>query len=178
MKRVLLILTISSAVLVPLKADHSSSRRGYFFLPNRNLYNFRPDLYAFGSPFGLYPPAYHCPPSFYESSYVYRPRFLEPRHRGTYQVVINSPAGMEIIRANTSDLIFNVIPSRALIYVDGKLVGSARDFASERDRFMLIEGTHHLRIEFPGHKPFETEMEIVPNHTLHLDIELERLPQE
>ncbi len=79
------------------------------------------------------------------------------------------------MRANFADLIFNVNPSNALIYVDNRLIGSARDFDTERERLTLLEGAHHLRIEFPGYEAFESDMEIIPDRTLHLDIDLELL---
>jgi hypothetical protein len=82
---------------------------------------------------------------------------------------------MEIVRANTSDLIFRVHPSRALVYVDGKLIGNARDFSNQRERYPLIEGEHSLRIQFPGYEPFQTDMTVIPNRTLTLDIKLERI---
>ncbi len=85
---------------------------------------------------------------------------------------------MTVVQANTAHLIFKVVPSKALIYLDGKLIGSARDFATERDRYMLVDGTHELRIEYPDYEPFQTEMEMVPNRTLYLDIELRPTPSQ
>ena len=169
MKRAIATLFILLISLSPLQAGH-------FFLPQRNLFYIRPDLYVYGTPFFRHPRIYPrpCPATVYYGPTL--PYFSKSRSRGVYQLVINSPAGMEIVRANTADLIFQVSPSRALIYIDEKLIGNARDFSTERDRYMLIEGEHSLRIEFPGYKPFRTDMNIVSNRTLQLDIELEELP--
>ena len=163
------------AIFFILPIAFSSLQAGHFFLPQRNFFHIRPDLYVYGTPFSRFPSIYYrsCPaPAYYGPTLSY---FSAPRSRGVYQLVINSPAGMEIVRANTADLIFQVSPSRALIYIDEKLIGNARDFARERDRFMIVEGEHSLRIEFPGYKPFRTDMQIVANRTLYLDIELEEL---
>jgi hypothetical protein len=92
--------------------------------------------------------------------------------RGIYRLIVDPPPTGGVVRVNTSDLVFNVTPARAMIFIDGKLIGSARDFATERDRYTLLDGEHLLRIEFPGYQPFETVLEVSPNRTLHLDIEM------
>ncbi|MDA2938611.1 PEGA domain-containing protein [Acidobacteria bacterium AH-259-A15] len=155
-----------------LQGGHFSSpiRRGHFFLPSRTLFFFRPDLYIYGHAFSG--------PIIYSSPVYQTVSFLHgQRSYGVYQIVLNSPVRTEIVRANTADLIIKANPPKALVYVDDKLIGSARDFATERDRYTLLEGAHHLRIEFPGYKSFQTEMEVVANRTLHLDIELPRLAE-
>ena len=158
----------------------ASVEAGHFFSPPRNLFYYRPDMYVYGTRFQYgssysYSRSYgRCPTSGSYRSTL--PRFHGSHSRRVYQLIINSPAGREVVRANTADLIFEVSPSRALVYIDGKLIGSARNFATERDRYMLIAGEHSLLIEFPGYKSFRTDMQIVPNRTLRLDIALEELP--
>jgi hypothetical protein len=100
---------------------------------------------------------------------------LRPSYRphGIYRVIVDSPPTGGFFRANTSFVIFNVTPARALVYIDDKLIGSAGDFATERDRYMVMDGEHHLRIECHGFLPFEAQLDVVPNKTLHFDIELE-----
>jgi hypothetical protein len=93
-----------------------------------------------------------------------------------YLLAVVGPIDAEIVRANTSDLIFQVHPAKALVYIDEMLIGSARDFATQRDRYTILVGQHVLRIEAPGYEPYQTEMKIMANRTLHLDIELEPLP--
>ena len=75
---------------------------------------------------------------------------------------------------NTANLVFRVVPSMALVYLDDKLIGKARDFATE-NRYMIVDGEHSLCVDFPGYRSFEAEMTIVPNRTLYLDIELESI---
>ncbi len=151
-----------------------TSQSGYFFYPSRPIYNYRPDYYVYGNRgWGAY--GWGRTPWGFSAPYRYGydcARYVAPQTLGVYQLFINAPRG-EIIRANTSDLIFNGTPSKALVYVDGKLIGSAGDFSNERDRYMVVTGEHQLRICFPGYKPFEAEMDIVANRTLHFDIELE-----
>lgn len=144
---------------------------GHFFLPPRTLYNFRPDLYLFGSPF-----ACRLGPARFTTPAVYLPPYSAGFRPRVYQVILSSPVRMELVRANTADLVFHVHPAKALVYVDEKLIGNARDFASERERYPLVAGEHTLRIEYPGYRAFQTQMDIVPNRTLQLDIELEKIP--
>ena len=40
-----------------------------------------------------------------------------------------------------------------------------------------FEGQHDLRIEAPGYEPYQTEMKIMADRTLHLDIDLEPLEE-
>jgi hypothetical protein len=157
---------------------------GYFFPPPKHLFYYRPDLYvhrvsgpahfSWRSPFRRsYRPYDYS--GYYHPSWNY---WISPARtnavRKIYRLVVAPPPTGGVVRVNSSDLIFNVNPRRALVFIDGKLIGSAGDFATERDRFSILDGEHHLRIEYPGYKTFETRMEIVPDKTLHLGIELER----
>ncbi|MGH9338298.1 MAG: PEGA domain-containing protein [Acidobacteriota bacterium] len=168
MKRFALVFSLSVLFSTAAQAGRSS----YFFLPPRDLFVQRPDYFVYGvlgNPyFGM---GSFCPPLAGPGASSFFPSF----HRGTYEVILNVPTGTEVVRANFADLIFNVNPSNALIYVDNRLIGSARDFDTERERLTLLEGAHHLRIEFPGYEAFESDMEIIPDRTLHLDIDLELL---
>lgn len=164
------------AAVVPVR-----SLDGYFFPPPRELYYFRPDLYVYQVSRPYYRPRYHRPSDYYFPGYSRRVgygSFLDLgrpyRQYGIYRLIVGSPPTGGFIKANSSDLIFDVVPARALVYIDGKLIGSAGDFASKRDRYPLLDGEHDLRIECPGYLPFETQLDVVPDRLLHLNIELER----
>ncbi|MCZ6486101.1 MAG: PEGA domain-containing protein [Acidobacteria bacterium] len=160
-----------------LQGGHFSFRvpERHFFLPSRTLFFFQPDLY-FQS---------HA----YSNPHIYAPPIHLSRHHGTvtyarptptrriYQLVVSGSIERDIVRANTTDLIFQVDPPQALLYIDGMLIGSGSDFATERDRYTILEGQHDLRIEFSGYQPFHEKMAVVANRTLHLDIQLEPLPE-
>lgn len=176
--KLLLFLALGTAFSGSLYADHTGRplRGSHFFLPSRTTFFFQPHYYFLGS---VIPPVWH--PGFRFSRRHYVPRHdaissYAPRTFGVYQVIVDSPRG-ELVRANTADLVFNVEPSEALVYVDGKLIGSARGFASERDRYTIVSGAHDLRIEFPGYEPFQAQLEVTPDRTIHLDIELQTKPR-
>ena len=156
-------------------------RGGYFFPPPKGLYYFRPDLYVYR----VTPPYYNR--GYHRRSYGYGgygypyspgPYGLSSASlfstRSVYRVVLGPPPKGEVVRVNSSDLVFNVTPPKALIYVDDKLIGSARDFSSARDKYPVLDGEYDLRIEATGYESFHSELSVIPNKILHLDIELER----
>jgi len=163
------------AFSTPLQGGHFSFRvpDRHFFLPSRTLFFFRPDLYfqshAHSNPH-IYAPTIHL--SRYHRSVTYG---SPTPTRRIYQLVVSGSIEREMVRVNTTDLIFQVDPPQALLYIDGMLIGSGGDFATERDRYTILEGQHDLRIEFPGYQPFHEKMAVLANRTLHLDIQLEPL---
>ena len=181
--RKILVLVGLSAFLVGMGRGEqdrwSKSNRGHFFLPPRNLFYIRPDLYM---PRLHYTPRYGYQSPRHYSDYC--PTNVDDRlfpglqTRGAYQIILNSPRDQGLIRANTSDLIFRVVPVKARVYVDGRVIGSAEAFSTKRNSYPVIEGEHNLRVEYPGYRAFNARMEVVPDRTLHLDIELERLQAE
>ncbi len=198
--RKILVFAVLWGVLTGVFAEHQYFRfrsNGYYFRPSRTLFYLRPD-YLFRPSYGYghgyrgygysgtghghgYGYGYSSSPYSYGGySIPVYPGYFGYGYPnwvggpgGTYSMYLQSPAGMEVVRSNTADLIFRVTPARAMIFIDGKLIGSARDFASERDRYMVLDGTHELRVEYPGYKPFETELDVQANRTVHLDIELD-----
>ncbi len=165
------------AFSVPLRGDHFFVRvpERHFFPPSRTLFFFRPDLYIrnhlHSTPL-IYAPPLHSQP--YHESVSDTLSAGSPR---IYLLAVTGPIDAEIVRANTTDLIFQVHPTQALVYIDGMLIGSAGDFATQRDRYTILEGQHDLRIEARGYDPFQTQMDIMANRTLHLDIDLEPLKE-
>lgn len=160
----------------PLRGDHFSYQapQRHFFLPSRTLFFLRPDLYVrshrHSTPL-IFSPSLHS--GRYHKSVTYDYSAARPQ---IYLRAVVGPIDAEIVRANTTDLIFQVHPAKALVYIDGMLIGSARDFATQRDRYTILEGQHDLRIEASGYEPYQTEMKILANRTLNLEITLE--PQE
>ncbi len=132
---------------------------GYGYSPSFSLGVYRPAAYLGGAGCDL-------------ARSVYYGRYRDPR---SYPVVLSLPVSSEVVRANFSDMIFNVSPAKASVYVDGKLIGSARSFATERDRFMILQGEHDLRIEYPGFESFSATLDVVANRTLRIDVQLNSL---
>ncbi len=163
-------------------SDFMQLRGGYFFPPPKGLYYFRPDLYVYRVTPRYYNRGYYRPNYGYGRGYgyPYSPGPYAPSSaslfptRSVYRIVLGPPPKGEVVRVNSSDLVFNVTPPKALIYVDDKLIGSARDFSSARDKYPVLDGEYDLRIEATGYESFHSELSVIPNKILHLDIELER----
>lgn len=188
--RKLIILAVVFTTCLPLVAQYRGQSRpsGYYFRPSRTILNLRPDYvfqpysraYGYGwgygySDYGYRYREYHCYGDSYRFGAAWYPGMWSQGERGVYSTYLMSPAGMEVVRSNTSDLVFKVTPERALVFVDGKLIGNAASFSAERDRYMVLDGDHELRIEYPGYKTFDTELNVQANRTIHLDIELTKL---
>lgn len=181
MRRIALLLIAATAATTAVGQNLIEENRhhGYFFRPSRSHFFYNPHDYPPIRNYGR--SSYHYRGSYGGHGgslhYNFRPAGAST-YRGIYSLQIDSSALGPVVRANTADLIFEVDPPEALVYIDDKVIGSAADFATYRDRYMLISGEHTLRIARPGYVDFETAMEVPPDHTLHLDIELERKPLE
>ena len=173
MRPLLQILMAATLISGWVEGGHRLSDR-HFFGPPRTLFFFQPSLYlnAYARPVVISPVFYSSP---HRMGVSYINSHPQPTPR-VYPILLNSNVRGEIVQANTGDMILKVTPPRALVYVDGRLIGSGQDFTNERSRYPLMAGPHELRIELPGFLPFQSEMEVAPNRTLHLEIELQ--PQE
>ena len=93
------------------------------------------------------------------------------RRDGPAGIVRVGPERISIEYANSGNLVLDVTPSEALIYLDGRLIGSGLDFTAEE--IQLAAGTHELRIDCHDYVPFQAELLVRPDRTLHLRIQLQ-----
>ena len=120
---------------------------GHFFLPSRSFFYYRPENFLYGqygascgySPFSYHQPTVAVTP-------LLRPRYTV--QRPLVRAVVGS-TGVRII-PTVSQVVFDVVPPSALVYVDGRLMGSARSFGSEETSCPLDEGVHVLRVRHPA----------------------------
>ena len=148
---------------------------GHFFLPSRSFFYYRPENFLYGqygascgySPFSYRQPTVAVTP-------LLRPRYTV--RRPLVRAVVGS-TGVRII-PTASQVVFDVVPPSALVYVDGRLMGSARSFGSEETSCPLNEGVHVLRVEASGYQSYEADLETIPGRTIRIDISLERAGQE
>lgn len=180
MKKVVAFLVISACVSASMLTGKHQHRRGrdYFFPPPKSLYYFRPDLYVHRHhpPFFRYPGTYY---RHYPRTHRY-PRYrspVEPYWPDWPGVIVHRltmPEKTEIVRLNSSDLIFEVEPKTALIYIDDKLIGSAGDFSKERNAYPILDGEYELRVEHPEFEPYRSTLSVTPDRTLNLELRLKR----
>lgn len=178
MKKVVAFLVVSACVSASMLMGKHQHRRDhdYFFPPPKSLYYFRPDLYIQRH----HPPFFRHPGPYYRYYYPRSSRF--PRYRpplkhywpGVIVHHLTMPEKTEIVRLNSSDLIFQVEPKNALIYIDDKLIGSAGDFSKDRNAYPILDGEYELRIEHPDFEPYRSTLSVTPDRTLNLELRLKR----
>jgi PEGA domain-containing protein len=89
--------------------------------------------------------------------YPYYPPRPYPYEEGT-------PAEVEI----------DVVPSSAVIEIDGEEVGRGRDYNGAWDRLETSPGRHVISISSPGYKTLEVQIEASPGSYYRLDYQLEK----
>jgi hypothetical protein len=179
MKKVIAFLVVSVCVSTSMLMGKHQHRQGqdYFFPPPKSLYYFRPDLYIQRH----HPPFFRHPGPYYRYYYPRSPhrfpRYRPPLKRYWPGVIVHHltmPEKTEIVRLNSSDLIFQVEPKNALIYIDDKLIGSAGDFSKDRNAYPILDGEYELRIEHPDFEPYRSTLSVTPDRTLNLELRLKR----
>jgi hypothetical protein len=63
----------------------------------------------------------------------------------------------------TSTLKLDVKPSRAAVFLDGRFVGHAGEFGGKLHSMLISPGKHTIKVELPGYRTFETEVDLLPN---------------
>jgi hypothetical protein len=63
-------------------------------------------------------------------------------------------------------------PRNAMVYVDGSLVGGAEGLAEAG--IVLPEGGHRVRVESPGHQPYDEIVQVGCDTPVKIDVELVR----
>jgi hypothetical protein len=70
----------------------------------------------------------------------------------------------------------DVDPERALVYLDGELIGTADDFDGFPDYLYLEPGTYSVEFKLGGYKSAVMKVEARGGQSFPVDIELERVP--
>jgi hypothetical protein len=98
---------------------------------------------------------------------------VEPSQTQTIQVAMHLAA-----RATspdvTSTLKLNVEPGRAAVFLDGKFVGHASEFGGSFHSMLISPGKHQVKVELPGYRTFETEVNLLAGQKSEVKTELVR----
>jgi PEGA domain-containing protein len=125
-----------------------------------------PYSYSYPSPYPAYPPPAYPPTTTYPPS-AYPP--------STYPQSGYPPQGsISPSQPNTGGLSFEIQPSDAQIYVDGRYVGTVGQFSPTSQPLGLTAGRHHVRITAPGYRAMEFDADIVSGEVLPYQGTLER----
>lgn len=73
---------------------------------------------------------------------------------------------------NAAELKLDIKPKRAAVFVDDAFVGNAGHFGGI-NTMLLMPGTHRIKVELPGYRTFETELNLRPGQKSKVETELE-----
>ena len=66
----------------------------------------------------------------------------------------------------------DVTPDRAAVFVDGKFAGSVSDFKGVGKAMLIAPGKHKIKIDLAGYRPFETDVDLLPNQKMTVKTDL------
>ena len=72
----------------------------------------------------------------------------------------------------TSELKVTVQPKRAAVFLDGNYVGHASELGGKFHSLEVSPGKHRIKVELPGYRTFETEVEILAGQKSEVKTEL------
>ena len=72
----------------------------------------------------------------------------------------------------TSELKLTIQPSRAAVFVDGTYVGHAGELGGALRALLISPGKHHVKVELPGYRTFETEVTLLAGQKSEVKTEL------
>ncbi|HXJ05243.1 MAG TPA: PEGA domain-containing protein [Candidatus Acidoferrum sp.] len=72
----------------------------------------------------------------------------------------------------TAELKVTVHPKRAAVFLDGRYVGHASELGGKFHSLLVSPGTHRIKVELPGYRTFETDVNIVAGQKSEVKTEL------
>lgn len=96
---------------------------------------------------------------------------VEPGQELTVHVAMQKSAGWHT-PATTAELKLTVQPSRAAVFLDGNYVGHVGEFGGAFHSMVVATGKHHIKIELPGYRTFETEVNLLADQKTEVKTDL------
>lgn len=72
----------------------------------------------------------------------------------------------------TSQLKLTIHPPRAAVFVDGNYVGHAGELGGAVHALLISPGKHHIKVELPGYRTFETDVTLLAGQKSEVKTEL------
>jgi hypothetical protein len=73
---------------------------------------------------------------------------------------------------DAAELKLTVNPNRAAVFVDDGYVGHAAEFGGAFHAMLLSPGKHRIKVELPGYRTFETEVNLLPRQKSKVETDL------
>jgi hypothetical protein len=97
---------------------------------------------------------------------------IEPGQVQILNVAMQKDARAQYPTSNAAILKLNITPARAAVFVDDGYIGHASDFGGAFHSMQVIPGKHHVKIELPGYRTFETEISPLAGQTTEIKTDL------
>lgn len=99
---------------------------------------------------------------------------MDPKQEQTIDVTMaKDPAAEYPTGRDAAELKLNIAPARAAVFVDDGYIGHASDFGGYHI-MVVTPGKHRVRVELPGYRTFETEVNPLPGQNRNQDRSSER----
>jgi PEGA domain-containing protein len=85
---------------------------------------------------------------------------VEPGQKQTVRVAMQKSVGW-VTPSAISTLKLTVQPNRAAVFLDGRYVGHVGEFGGKFHSLLIASGKHRIKIELPGYRTFETEVNLL-----------------
>ncbi|MGO9589115.1 MAG: PEGA domain-containing protein [Candidatus Acidiferrales bacterium] len=97
---------------------------------------------------------------------------IEPGKETAVNVSMEKDPSAEYSKV-TSEIKLKVSPDRAAVFVDGAYAGTAHEFGGIGRAMLVKPGKHHIKIDLPGYRTFDTEVSLLPNQKITIKTKLE-----
>lgn len=96
---------------------------------------------------------------------------VEPGEAQTIKVSMHLVPGAKTPDV-TSELKISVQPKRAAVFLDGSYVGHASELGGKFHSLLVSPGMHKIKIELPGYRTFETDVDVLAGQKSEVKTEL------
>jgi hypothetical protein len=85
---------------------------------------------------------------------------VEPGQKQTVNVAMHRSVGWDT-PSTTATLKLTVQPNRAAVFLDDRYIGHVGEFGGKFHSVLISTGKHRIKIELPGYRTFETEVNLL-----------------
>jgi PEGA domain len=96
---------------------------------------------------------------------------VEPGQTQVVPVAMHKDPGSTIPRV-TATLKVNIQPTRAAVFIDDAFAGHAGELGGALHSMAISPGKHRIKVELPGYRTFETEVNLLPGQKSEIKTEL------
>ena len=96
---------------------------------------------------------------------------IEPGQKHLVRVVMEKSTGWRT-PATTATLKLTVQPNRAAVFLDDRYVGHVGEFGGKFRSMLIAPGKHRIKVELPGYRTFETEVNLLAGQKSEVKTEL------